>query len=164
MFAIAGCKESDDMPTPPEQNLTMIDLPTDTSTYEQSMKYIVNLPPRANSKVRKICTEALTRHKAELEKAKDADAAKKIALIDASQARIDTLATFLRVQEEYGSYVRSFTSPIKDQKQAIQELLDKKDPQYPKLKKAYEDAKSVHEAAKQKALDLGKEFIVAQQQ
>lgn len=163
MFALSGCKESDDMPTPPEQHLTMIDLPTETSTYEQSMKYIVNLPVRANAKVRKICTDALTRHKAELQKSSEADAAKKIELVDACQARIDTLAVFLKAQADYGAYVRPLTSPLKTQKQAIQELVDKKDAEYARLKKAVDETSATHEAAKQKSLDLGKEFVVAQQ-
>lgn len=151
------------MPTPPEQNFTMIDLPTETSTYEQSMKFIVNLPSRANAKVRKVCTEALARHKAELQKSKDPDAAKKIELIDTCQARIDTLAAFLKAQKELGDYVLPMTSPIKTQKQAVQELVDKKDATYAKLRKAFDDTTAAHEAATQKSLDLGKEFIVAEQ-
>lgn len=161
MFALSGCKESDDMPTPPEQHLTALDLPTESSTYEETMKVMVNFPVRANAKARSVCSEVLARHKKELQSSSDPDKAKKLALIDACQARIDTLAAFLKAQKELGDYVLPLTSPLKTQKQAVQELLDKKDAKYATLRKAFDDTSAAHQVAKQKTLDLGKEFIIA---
>lgn len=160
-LVLTGCKESDELPEPNNKVFVPIDVPTETSSYEQVMKYVVNLGPRANTKARNISSEALARLKKELNGSKDADAAKKIELIDALQARIDTLAQMLKDEALLSKYVLPQTSPSKSNEAVRKELEEKKDAEYMKLKKAFDDSTAAHESAKQKSLDLGKEFISA---
>lgn len=159
-FLIVGCKESDELPPPKETAFVAVDLPGDNPTYEKALKYAVNLAPRANTRSRDIASKALSEVKAEVEKTKDADSAKKLELIAACQARIDTLAQMLKDEALLSKYVLPKTSPSASDTQVRKDLETKKDAEYLKLKKAFEDSTAIHEAAKQKSLDLGKEFIV----
>lgn len=159
-FALVGCGESDEMPIKPLDNGQAILPPSATDpSFEDTIKYVVNLGNRAATKPRQNAADALDKVEKKIKAEKPFDA-KKLEQIAACRAMIVALGEFLRDQTLLSRYIQPKTSPDISIDDAEKKLQADKDAEYLKLKATFDKAKAKYDGAVKKMMDVAGEYKV----
>jgi len=158
-FLIAGCGESDEMPESTAKVVTVHPTPSDTPTYEETMKYVVNIGDRAAAKPRQTSLKSLDYVEKEIEKTKPADMQKKLEQIAACRELVNSIEPKLRDRAFYNKYVQAKSSPQVSVKEVEEQLEAAKDKEFLRLRTLKLAAEKRFDDARAKVDSVAAEFV-----